>query len=52
MNQASPSELTERIIEKAKVLGASVAGVADVERLKASPSHRILPRIGMDPDVR
>ena len=47
----SPSELTEQIVEKAQSLGASVVGIADVEPLKASPSHRIYPRIGMDPDA-
>ena len=51
MNTPSPSELTDRIVEKAKSLGASVVGIADVEPLKASPSHRIYPKIGMDPDV-
>ena len=49
MNELSPLELTERIVEKAGSLGASVAGVADVEALKASPSHLIYPKIGMDP---
>jgi epoxyqueuosine reductase len=47
VNKLSPSELTERIVEKAKSLGASAVGVADVEQLKASPSHRISPKIGM-----
>jgi len=47
VNKPSPSELTQRIVEKAKSLGASAVGVADVERLKASPSHRISPKIGM-----
>ena len=51
MNMPSPSELTDRIVEKARSLGASVVGIADVEPLKASPSHRIYPKIGMDPDV-
>jgi epoxyqueuosine reductase len=52
VNELSPSELTERILEKARSLGASVAGVADVAPLKASPSHRISPRIGMGLEVR
>ena len=52
MNKPSPSELTERIVEKAKSLGASAVGVADVGRLKASPSHRISPKIGMGLEVR
>jgi epoxyqueuosine reductase len=47
----SPSELTEQIVEKAKSLGASVAGIADVGTLKKSPSHSIYPKIGMDPEV-
>ncbi len=52
MNKHSPSGLTERIAEKAKSLGASVVGVADVDALKASPSHRISPKIGMGLEVR
>jgi epoxyqueuosine reductase len=52
VNKLSPSELTERIIEKAKSLGASAVGVADIEPLKASPSHRISPRIGMGLEMR
>jgi epoxyqueuosine reductase len=52
VNTPSPSELTEQIVEKAKALGASLVGVADVEPLKASPSHRIAPTIGMGLDAR
>ena len=48
MNSVSSSELTEKIVEKAKSLGAAIAGVASVESLKASPSHRIYPEIGMN----
>jgi epoxyqueuosine reductase len=48
----SDSEFTSTVVEKAKTLGASVAGVADVGTLKKSPSHRIYPKIGMDPEVR
>ena len=48
MNSPTGSELTEKIIEKAKTLGAAIAGVASVESLKASPSHRIYPKIGMN----
>jgi epoxyqueuosine reductase len=42
------SELSARIIEKAKSLGADIAGVATVKSLKVSPSHRIFPKIGMN----
>ena len=52
MNTPSPSELTDRIVEKARSLGASVVGVADVGPLKASPSHRISPKIGMGLQTR
>jgi epoxyqueuosine reductase len=52
VNKLSPSELTERIIEKANSLGASAAGVADVDPLKTSPSHRISPKIGMGLEMR
>jgi epoxyqueuosine reductase len=48
----SDSEFTATVVEKAKTLGASVAGIADVGTLKESPSHRIYPKIGMDPEVR
>ena len=48
MNSVPSSELTEKIVEKAKSLGAAIAGVASVESLKASPSHRIYPKIGMN----
>lgn len=48
----SASEFTATVVEKAKSLGASVAGVADIRTLKESPSHTIYPKIGMDPDVR
>jgi epoxyqueuosine reductase len=44
--------LTETIIEKALLLGASLAGIADVGYLKTSPSHRIAPRIGMGLEAR
>ena len=42
------AELTARIVEKAKSLGATIAGVASVDALKGSPSHRIYPKIGMN----
>ena len=48
MNSLTSSELTEKIVEKAKALGAAIAGVASVEALKASPSHRIYTKIGMN----
>ncbi len=48
MRSIPSSELTVRIVEKAKSLGAAIAGVASVESLKESPSHRIYPKIGMN----
>ena len=51
MNTVSSSELTEKIVEKAKSLGAAIAGVASVESLRESPSHRIYPKIGMNLEV-
>jgi epoxyqueuosine reductase len=48
----SDSEFTDAVVQKVKSLGASVAGVADVGPLKKSPSHRIYPKIGVDPEVR
>jgi epoxyqueuosine reductase len=47
----SDPEFTATVLDKAKALGASVAGVADVETLKTSPSHGIYPKIGMDPEM-
>ena len=47
----SDPEFTATAVEKAKSLGASVAGVAAIVALKRSPSHLIYPKIGMDPDV-
>ena len=44
--------LTGKIIEKAKTLGASIAGVTGVETLKESPSHLIYPKIGMNLEER
>ncbi|WP_300460582.1 epoxyqueuosine reductase [Desulfobacula sp.] len=48
MNMLSSSELTRKIIDKAKSLGASLAGVASIESLKNSPSHKLYPKIGMN----
>jgi epoxyqueuosine reductase len=48
MNSVSSSELTEKIVQKAKSLGAAIAGIASVESLKGSPSHLIYPKIGMN----
>ncbi|MGD9286688.1 MAG: epoxyqueuosine reductase, partial [Desulfobacterales bacterium] len=48
MNSFSSSELTKKIVEKATLLGAAIAGVARVESLKTSPSHRIYSKIGMN----
>ena len=46
----SSSELTEKIVEKAKSLGASIAGIASVNALKNAPSHQLYPKIGMNLD--
>ena len=48
MSPISSSELTENIVGKAKLLGATIAGVTSVNSLKESPSHRIYPKIGMN----
>ena len=48
MNTLSNSELSEKIIEKAKSLSASIAGIASIKSLKDSPSHQIYPIIGMN----
>ncbi len=44
----SSSELTEKMVQKAKSLGATIAGIANVESLRGSPSHQIYPKIGMN----
>lgn len=46
MNMPSSSKLTQKIVEKAKSLGASVAGIAKVDDLKESPSHLITHWMG------
>ncbi|GBF33575.1 iron-sulfur cluster-binding protein [Desulfocucumis palustris] len=35
-----------RIVEKAKELGVAMAGIANIEQLKKSPSHEILKKFG------
>ena len=40
----------ERIIGKARELGATMAGIADVARLRESPSHQYLSRFGQVAD--
>lgn len=45
------TNLVQDILDKAKSLGASVAGIARVEDLKDSPSHLVYPRIGSDLDT-
>jgi epoxyqueuosine reductase len=45
MTSPSGSEIAIRIVEKAKSLGASLAGVASVDLLKQSPSHQIYPKM-------
>ncbi len=44
----SSSELTEKMVQKAKSLGATIAGITNVESLRGSPSHQIYPKIGMN----
>ncbi|MCF8067146.1 MAG: epoxyqueuosine reductase [Desulfobacterales bacterium] len=44
------SDNCSRIINKAKALGAVMAGIASFELLKKSPSHEILKKIGMGTD--
>ena len=44
------SDKSAQIIEKAKEMGAAMAGIASVGLLKESPSHEILRKIGMETD--
>lgn len=45
----TPDEGTQ-IIDKAKEMGAAMAGIANVELLKKSPSHAIIKQLGMEID--
>ncbi len=45
---ARDKALSEKIIAEAKAFGACAAGIADVEALKASPSHVTYGKIGTD----
>ena len=45
MSQAGKSSISDQIINKARSLGASLAGIASVELLKISPSHDIYTKI-------
>ena len=45
------SEITNRIVEKAISLGASLAGVASVAALKQSPSHVLAPKMAQNNGV-
>jgi epoxyqueuosine reductase len=40
----------KQIIDKAKEMGASKAGIANVQLLKKSPSHAIIKKLGMEID--
>lgn len=46
MTILSGPEISGRIVDKAKSLGACLAGVASVALLKQSPSHLIYPKMG------
>ena len=45
MSQTEKSAVSVEIINKARSLGASLAGIASVEQLKKSPSHDIYTKI-------
>ena len=45
MKSENLSDITSEIIEKAKEFGASLVGVADVEKVKDSPSHIIYGKL-------
>ena len=44
------SDTGAQIIDKAKEMGASMAGIANVELLKKSPSHEIIKKLGIEID--
>lgn len=41
MNLTSSTDISNQIISKAKALGASLAGIANIELLKNSPSGEV-----------
>jgi len=45
MKSESSPDITSQLIEKAKEFGASLAGIADVEEVKNSPSHSIYGKL-------
>jgi len=45
MKSESSPDITSHIIEKVKEFGASLAGIADVEEVKISPSHLIYGKL-------
>ena len=45
MNKLEKSQLTSKIIEKAKEFGATLVGIANVEELKQSPSSTVAPQM-------
>lgn len=48
--QNKPPDKGLQIINKAKEIGASMAGIAKIELLKKSPSHEIIEKLGMEID--
>ncbi len=44
------SDVVKQIIEKAKEMGAAMAGIASTELLKESPSHQLLRTVGNEID--
>lgn len=48
---SNTSDMSSQIVEKAKSLGASLAGIASVDLLKRSPSHYIYSRIEQNKGV-
>ena len=45
MSQSEKLAVSEQILDRARSLGASLAGIASVELLKKSPSHDIYKKI-------
>ena len=48
--QNKPPDKGLQIINEAKEIGASMAGIAKIELLKKSPSHEIIEKLGMEID--
>ncbi|MFC1851319.1 hypothetical protein ACFL27_14070 [candidate division CSSED10-310 bacterium] len=50
--QHQQSKVTQQIIEKTRVFGASLAGLAAINSLRENPTHKTYPDLFIPPDVK